>query len=50
MTQQLKALAAKPDDLSSIPKTHMVEGEINARKLLSGVYTRKVTRMFQPCP
>jgi hypothetical protein len=28
MTQQLKVLLAKPeDDLSSIPETHMVEGD-----------------------
>ena len=27
MAQQVKALAAKPDNLSSIPKTHMVEAE-----------------------
>lgn len=27
MTQQVKALATKPDELSSIPGTHMREGE-----------------------
>lgn len=27
MPQQLKTLAVKPEDLSSIPDTHMVEGE-----------------------
>lgn len=27
MAHQVKALAAKPDDLSVIPETHKVEGE-----------------------
>lgn len=27
MAQQVKALAPKPDDLSSVPQTRMVEGE-----------------------
>ena len=27
MVQLIKVLAAKPEDLSSIPGTHMVEGE-----------------------
>lgn len=27
MAQGIEALAAKPGDLSSIPRTHMVEGE-----------------------
>lgn len=27
MLQQVKVLASRPDDLSSIPETHVVEGE-----------------------
>jgi hypothetical protein len=27
MAQWVKALAAKPDNLNSIPRTHMMEGE-----------------------
>lgn len=27
MAQQVKALTTKPDDLNSIPRTHMVVGE-----------------------
>lgn len=27
LAQQVKELAFKPDDLSSIPETHIVEGE-----------------------
>lgn len=27
MTQEIRALAVKADDLSSVPRTHMVKGE-----------------------
>lgn len=36
MAQQIKALAAKPRDLSSIPSVHMGEGESH---LVQVVYT-----------
>lgn len=35
MAQQVKALVAEPDDLSSVPKTHIVEGKIDSWKLSS---------------
>lgn len=28
MAHQVKVLAVKPDDLSSIPRTYMIEGEM----------------------
>lgn len=34
MAQQGKALAAKPDDLSSIPGTLLVEGESQSPKVI----------------
>lgn len=33
MAQKVKALAAKTEDLSSIPGTHKVEGRIDSHKL-----------------
>lgn len=33
MAQQVKALITKPDDLCSIPETHIVEGETDSNKL-----------------
>lgn len=39
MAQQVKAFTAKPEDLSSIPGTYMVEGEEDAWKLSSDVHT-----------
>lgn len=38
MTQWVEALAAKPDDPSSIPETHVVEG-INFYRLFSDFYS-----------
>lgn len=34
MTQPIKALVAKPVDLSSVPKTHMVEEKGQLRKVV----------------
>lgn len=41
ITQWVKALAAKPDDLSSIPGTHLMEAE-NLCKLVSDLQTHAV--------
>jgi hypothetical protein len=39
MTQQVKVLAAKPEDLSSIPETHTMEGEKQHLKVSSDLHT-----------
>lgn len=39
MAQQAKILAAKPDDLSTIPRTHMVDGETQLPQLSSTLCT-----------
>lgn len=41
----VKALAAKPEDLSSIPKTHMTEGKNDSPGLSSGLHINKWTQM-----
>jgi hypothetical protein len=52
MVQQVKVLAAKPDDLSSIPRTHMIEREtscsLNTIRIQSQVctYTPVQTHMY----
>lgn len=38
MAQQVKVPVTSPDDLRSIPRTHMVEGRENFYKLSFGVY------------
>lgn len=38
MAQQVKVPVTRPDDLRSIPRTHMVEGRENFHKLSFGVY------------
>jgi hypothetical protein len=44
MAQQVKAFAAKPKDLSSSFRTHMVEGE-NNHKLFSDLYMHTTASM-----
>lgn len=39
MTQEVKGLAAKSEDLSSIPGIHMVEGENDSHRLSSALVT-----------
>lgn len=39
MAQMLKGLSAKPDDLSLIPKIHMVKGGANPHKLSSDLHS-----------
>lgn len=48
MVQRLRALASKPDHLSSKTGTHMVEGEKNW--LFSNLHTHKVARELRPRP
>lgn len=38
MAQEIKALVAKPDNLSSTPRTHTVEGETDSCSLTSDLY------------
>jgi len=38
MAQQVKMLAPKPDELNSIPRTHMVEQRSNSFKLSSDLH------------
>lgn len=46
MTQSLKTPAAKPDYLSSIPRTLMEEGEINSYKLPSDLCTGAMVHLL----
>lgn len=49
MAQQVKAFAAKLDNLNWIPRIHTVEGsEFN--KLTSDLHTCAVTHACLPCP
>lgn len=47
MAQQVKELPANPEDLSSIPRNHMVEGVTSSCKTSSDFYTYAV-HMFLP--
>lgn len=48
MAQQGKALAAKPDDLSSSPGSQMVEGENQLPQLSSNLHTCTVAPIHTP--
>ena len=45
MARQVKTLAAKPDDLSSIPRAHRVEGENQSPPLSSDLRVHTVAHM-----
>jgi hypothetical protein len=51
MAQQIKGLAAKPDDLSSFPGTHMGETENLLLQVVYGCYIRTVagTHLSHAC-
>ena len=47
MAQQVKALATKPDDLSSIPRTNIVELNTNPPWLYSDIHVHRVTHALK---
>lgn len=38
MVQWVEVIAAKPEDLSSIPRTHVVEGEKELQEVFCGMH------------
>lgn len=46
MGWHVKAFAAKPDDLSSVPRTHTVKERTSSRRLSVDLHTRTVAHAY----